>query len=164
MKSIGQLYAQYINKTYGRCGNLWEGRFKSCLVQSEQYVLACYRYIELNPVRAGLAASADVYAWSSYDANAKGHASELVAPHEEYLRLGRTPGERQAAYRDLFGLVDGIQLDEIRGAVNTGYVLGTPSFKALMARRLGRRVEMGNPGRRASKAATTGQLDLLKPE
>jgi putative transposase len=88
MKSIGQLYAQYINRTYERCGNLWQGRFKSCLVQSEQYVLACYRYIELNPVRAGLAARADEYAWSSYGVNAKGHASELVAPHEEYLRLG----------------------------------------------------------------------------
>jgi REP-associated tyrosine transposase len=164
MKSIGQLYAQYINKTYERCGNLWEGRFKSCLVQSEQYVLACYRYIELNPVRAGLVARADQYAWSSYRINAKGEASELTAPHEEYLRLGRTPGERQAAYRDLFGRVHGDRLEEIRSATNTGYVLGTASFKALMARTLGRRVEMGSPGRRAQKAKAIGQLDLLKPE
>ena len=164
MKSIGQLYAQYINKTYERCGNLWEGRFKSCLVQSEQYVLACYRYIELNPVRAGLVARADEYAWSSYCANARGQVSELVAPHEEYLRLGRTPAERQAAYRDLFRLVHGDQLEDIRSATDSGYVLGSASFKALMARTLGRRVEMGRPGRRAQKAKATDQLDLLKPD
>jgi putative transposase len=115
-------------------------------------------------VRAGLVARADQYAWSSYRANARGYASAVVAPHEQYLRLGRTPGERQAAYRDLFGLIHGDQLEEIRSAINTGYVLGTASFKALMARRLGVRVEMGTPGRRTRKAAATGQLDLLKPE
>jgi putative transposase len=125
MKSIGQLYAQYANKTYARTGYLWEGRFKSCLVQSEDYVLACYRYIELNPVRAGLVRRADEYPWSSYVSNAKGEASALLTPHDEYLGLGRTPSERQAVYRDLFGLQPGAeQLEEIRIATNGGYALG----------------------------------------
>src|SRR3954470_20910506 len=112
MKSIGQLYSQYFNKSYERCGSLWEGRFKSCLVQSESYVLACYRYIELNPVRAALAKRADEYAWSSYSTNAKGQASDVLVPHDEYLRLGRSPAERQAAYRDLFGMVPPNELEE----------------------------------------------------
>jgi putative transposase len=160
MKSIAQLYTQYVNRTYKRCGHLWEGRFKSCLVQSEDYVLACYRYIELNPVRAGLARQAHEYAWSSHGANAKGEVSGLVTPHENYLRLGRTPEERQAAYRDLFGVVPAHQLEEIRCATNSGYVLGSASFKATLARVLGRRVETGLPGRRKSQAPENDQPDL----
>lgn len=160
MKSIGQLYAQYVNRTYERRGNLWEGRFKSCLVQSEDYVLACYRYIELNPVRAALVRRPGEYPWSSYCANAEGCASPLITMHEEYLRLGRTPSERQAAYRDLFALVPAKQLDEIRSATDSGYVLGSPSFKATMARTLGRRVEKGAPGRRVRQALDDDQLDL----
>jgi putative transposase len=160
MKSIAQLYTQYVNRTYRRCGHLWEGRFKSCLVQSENYVLACYRYVELNPVRAGLVRRADEYPWSSYSANAKGEDSPLISAHEEYLRLGKTPAERQSAYRDLFSLAPDDQLGEIRGATNSGYILGTSSFKATMSRALGRRVEKGVPGRRVGEANAKGQLDL----
>lgn len=162
MKSIGQLYAQYVNKARERCGSLWEGRFKSCLVQSEDYLLACHRYIELNPVRAGLVKRAGEYPWSSYRANAEGSASPLVTAHQEYRRLGRSPSERQAAYRDLFALVPTEQLDEIRSATNSGYVLGSPAFKATMARTLGRRVEKGAPGRRVRHAIDVDQLDLLE--
>ena len=97
MKGIGQLYSQYVNKRYGRCGHLWGGRFKSCLVQAEQYALMCYRYIELNPVRAGMVGRADQYAWSSHAANAKGELAEILSPHEEYERLGRTPTRRSFA-------------------------------------------------------------------
>lgn len=82
--------------------------------------------------------------------------------HEEYLRLGRTPSERQAAYRDLFALVPAEQLDEIRSATNSGYVLGSPTFKASMARTLGRRVEKAAPGRRLRQACDDDQLDLLE--
>jgi putative transposase len=164
MKSIGQLYSQYFNKTYERCGSLWEGRFKSCLVQSEAYVLACYRYIELNPVRAGLVKRADEYQWSSYRANAKDQASDVLVPHDEYLRLGRSLAERQAAYRDLLGFVQPNELEEIRTATNSGYVLGTASFKARVAHATGRRVDMGLPGRRARKTQADSQLDLLDSE
>ena len=161
MKGIGQLYSQYANKLYKKSGHLWEGRFKSCLVQSEQYVLACYRYIELNPVRASLATRVDQYRWSSYRANALGEQSELLMPHHEYMRLGNTDEERQAGYRDLFGMVLGDELERIRAATNAGYVLGDPSFRALMARKLGRRVERGQAGRPSASGALDGQLDLL---
>ena len=161
MKGIGQLYSQYANKLYKKSGHVWEGRFKSCLVQSEQYVLACYRYIELNPVRASLATRADQYQWSSYRANATGEHSELLTPHHEYLRLGSTREERQAVYRDLFRMVQGDELERIRVATNAGYVLGDPSFRAMMARKLGRRVERGQAGRPSASGAVEGQLDLL---
>lgn len=161
MKGIGQLYAQYINKRYARSGYLWQGRFKSCLVQSEDYVLACYRYIELNPVRAGIARRPDEYPWSSYATNAKGEAAVFVSPHGEYERLGRTPAERQAHYRDLFGERQRPeQLQEIRTATHGGYALGDPGFKRRMALALGRRVEPGNAGRPTERRKTGSVPDF----
>jgi putative transposase len=87
MKHLGQRYVQYINRCYRRSGTLWEGRFRSCLTQSEDYVLACYRYIELNPVRANMVQHPADYSWSSYRANGDGRANPLLTPHAEYLRL-----------------------------------------------------------------------------
>ena len=84
MKNLGQRYVQYINRTYRRSGTLWEGRFRSCLTQSEEYVLACYRYIELNPVRADMVVHPREYRWSSYCANAEGRKNKLLTPHEQY--------------------------------------------------------------------------------
>jgi putative transposase len=151
MKHLGQLYAQYVNKSYRRTGSLWEGRFKSCLVQSEGYLLTCHRYIELNPVRAGLAASADRYPWSSFGANAHGEPCDFLTPHAEYLRLGSNAGERQVVYRDTFGSLASLaQFEEIRRATNAGYVIGDARFKASMARIVGRRVQRGSPGRPAA--------------
>ena len=89
MKHLGQRYVQYINRCYRRSGTLWEGRFRSCLTQSEDYVLACYRYIELNPVRANMVQCPGDYPWSSYRANGDGRANPLLTPHAEYLRLGK---------------------------------------------------------------------------
>jgi putative transposase len=82
MKNLGQRYVQYINRTYRRSGTLWEGRFRSCLVQSESYLLACYRYIELNPVRENMVRHPREYRWSSYRSNAEGKTDALIAPHE----------------------------------------------------------------------------------
>ena len=124
-------------------------------------MLACYRYIELNPVRASLTTRADQYQWSSYRANATGEHSELLTPHHEYLRLGSTREERQAVYRDLFRMVQGAELERIRVATNAGYVLGDSSFRATMARKLGRRVERGQAGRPSASGVMEGQLDLL---
>ena len=76
MKHLGQRYVQYVNRTYRRSGTLWEGRFRSCLTQSEDYVLACYRYIELNPVRAGMVLKPQDYRWSSYHALTIRHAGQ----------------------------------------------------------------------------------------
>ena len=99
MKHLGPRYVQYINRTYKRSGTLWEGRFRSCLAQTEDYLLACYRYIELNPVRAAMVNQPQDYRWTSYHANAQGTADPLVTPHEQYLQLGRDEATRHEAYR-----------------------------------------------------------------
>lgn len=98
MQSLGRQYVRYFNCTYRRSGTLWEGRFKSCIVQSADYLLKCYRYIELNPIRAGMVKYPEEYKWSSYHANALVIESVLRTPHEEYLRLGKSTEEREAAY------------------------------------------------------------------
>ena len=122
MKHLGQRYVQYINHTYRRSGTLWEGRFRSCLTQTEDYVLACYRYIELNPVRAGMVTRPQDYRWSSYHANALGKARRFIVPHEQYLRLGRNDADRQEAYRALFKAhLDEEVVGQIHSATN-----GTP--------------------------------------
>lgn len=101
MKVVGSRYAQYINKSYGRTGTLWEGRHRPSLVQSDRYLLTCMRYIELNPVRANMVVRPREYRWSSYRVNAFGDASFLEA-HATYRCLGKTKRERCAAYRALF--------------------------------------------------------------
>jgi putative transposase len=162
MKGIGQLYAQYINKRYGRSGYLWEGRFKSCLVQSEDYVLSCYRYIELNPVRAGLVGYPDEYRWSSFAANAKGQPIAALTPHDQYLALGQTPAEREAVYRRLFGSMHRAdELEQIRAATKGGYALGDAPFKRGLAKATGRRVEKGHAGRRPRAPTGDRHPDLL---
>lgn len=147
MKQLGQLHTQYINHRYGRTGTLWEGRFKSCLVQSEAYVLACYRYIELNPVRAALVRHPAEYSWSSFRANAEGEGDALVAPHPEYLALGKG-ADRFTHYKELFGSALALALtQEIREATTGGFALGSADFQSELARSLGRRVRRGKPGR-----------------
>jgi putative transposase len=94
MQSVGRRYVQYFNFTYGRTGTLWEGRYKATLIDTERYLLTCYRYIELNPVRAGLVAGPGEYPWSSYGANALGRYDPLVTLHGQYLGLGTDPATR----------------------------------------------------------------------
>jgi len=102
MQSVGRRYVRYINHTYQRSGTLWEGRYKSSLVQDEHYLLACYRYIELNPVRAAMVESPGDYKWSSYHSNAYGKTDTVVIPHEQYLMLGNVEQHRLQRYRELF--------------------------------------------------------------
>lgn len=148
MQRLAQCHAQYINDRYGRTGTLWEGRFRSSLVQSGSYVLACYRYIEMNPVRAALAAEPAAYPWSSFKANGEGRADKLIVPHVEFLALGNSVASRLAAYRQLFAMrVDGELDDEIRTASRGGFALGGDMFKRELAVRLGRRAGRGKPGR-----------------
>ena len=148
MKHLGQRYVQYINRTYRRTGTLWEGRFRSCLTQSEDYVLACYRYIELNPVRAGMVMKPQDYRWSSYHANGLGKAIALITPHDEYTRLGKTEAERREAYRALFRAhVDEALVEEIRSATNGNFALGGKRFQAQVETALGRRAVRGVAGR-----------------
>jgi len=148
MKAVGQRYVQYVNRSYRRSGTLWEGRFRSCLTQEETYLLACQRYIELNPVRTNMAAHPAEYRWSSYRANAQGEEDALVRPHSLYASLGRDVASRQAAYRELFHyeLEPGL-VNEIRRATNGNYALGNERFAKEVASALGRRASPGTPGR-----------------
>lgn len=148
MKAQGQRYVQYINRTYRRSGTLWEGRFRSCLTQEEAYLLACQRYIELNPVRAGMVEHPADYRWSSYHANAQGEASPFIRPHGLYDALGLDAESRQAAYRELFRYeLEPGMVDEIRRATNGNFALGNARFGAEVSAALGRRAIPGKSGR-----------------
>lgn len=152
MKHLGQRYVQYVNRCYGRTGTLWEGRFRSCLAQSERYLLTCHRYIELNPVRARIVSHPRDYPRSSYRANAEGRFDSLLTPHPEYLRMGRSDSERRRAYRQLFtGHLDPRRIAEIRHATNGNYALGDEKFRSELARMLKRRVTPGRGGRPTEK-------------
>lgn len=148
MKALGQRYVQYFNRTYQRSGTLWEGRYRSCLTQAEEYLLACQRYIELNPVRAGMVEHPAEYRWSSYRTNAQGEADSLIQPHEVYEAMGSDSSSRQAVYRELFRHeLEPRLVDEIRRATNGNYTLGDTRFTEQIAAALGRRVTPGKPGR-----------------
>jgi len=148
MQALGRRYVQYFNYQYHRSGTLWEGRFKSSLVQTEEYLLNCYRYIELNPVRADMVDDLSKYVWSSYGCNALGIETDLCTPHDEYLKLGNSKLERQLAYRALFKAnVDGELLEQIRGSVNKGLALGNDRFKDRVEALYGRRVRPARMGR-----------------
>jgi len=148
MQSIGRQYVRYFNYTYQRTGTLWEGRYKSCLVQSEEYLLHLYRYIELNPVRANMVNEPSEYSWSSYQINALGKESSLCSPHRLYLALGLDKKACEIAYRGLFKAhVDGKLLEDIRQSVNKGMALGNERFKEDIERLIARRVTVGKRGR-----------------
>lgn len=130
MQSLGRHYVRYFNHRYRRSGTLFEGRFRSSIIQSERYYLACQRYIELNPVRAGMVTDPANYSWSSYRAHALNQEAAMWTPHPEYLALGTTANVRTAAYRRLFAeQLSGKIITEIRDALNTGLVLGNDGFK-----------------------------------
>ncbi|MGQ0511936.1 MAG: transposase [Betaproteobacteria bacterium] len=147
-RRLGVVYTQYFNKRHERTGTLWEGRFRSSLIQTEAYLLACYRYIELNPVRAGMVVAPGLYRWSSYAVNAGEARDPCITPHAEYLHLGLDEEERRRQYRALFGTELETELvRDIRAMTNAGYVLGSESFQREIGRRLGRRVSPGTAGR-----------------
>jgi putative transposase len=138
MHTFARNYVGSFNGRHGRTGTLWEGRFKSCLVDSERYFLTCSRYIELNPVRAWMVAQPNEYAWSSYRAQAGGDADPLLTPHSTYLALGTDPASRASAYRDLFAEVLPHELvEEIRSHLQQQKVLGTDRFRSWVEARTG---------------------------
>jgi putative transposase len=148
MKALGQRYVQYINRSYRRSSTLWEGHYRSCPTQADTYLFACQRYIELNPVRANIAAHPAKYRWSSYRINAQGEANTLIEAHTLYHALGADAKSRQAAYRELFRYELDIGLvDEIRRATNSNYALGNDAFAKQISETLGRRVTPGQAGR-----------------
>ena len=142
LQSLGRRYVQHFNQTHDRTGTLWEGRYRATLVDTEAYLLPCYRYIEGNPVRAENVTHPSQYRWSSYHFHAEGRADQVLTPHAIYRRLGRTPEERQKAYRALFRKqLSGETLDEIREATNKAWVLGRDRFRKKIATMTERRVE-----------------------
>ena len=148
MQSVGRRYVQYFNYQYQRSGTLWEGRYKSCLVEAERYLIEVYRYIELNPVRAKMVADPSEYTWSSYQINALGKISNLCTPHPEYLRLGITKDKCMENYRALFSHhVGGELLDEIRSSINKGMAIGHDRFKDEIEVLTGRRLKSKKAGR-----------------
>lgn len=131
------------------------------MVDSEAYVIACYRYIEMNPVRAGLVAHPRDYPWSSFRANAEGTRDPMLTPHPEYLALGATPEERWANYASLFGShASPVAVEEIRAATHGGFALGSKPFRQRISRMLGRRVEPGMPGRPVRRVPDASTRDF----
>lgn len=129
MQSLGRRYVRFFNDRYGRTGTLWEGRYRATVIETERYLLTCYRYIELNPVRARLVADPEEYLWSSYAANACGMYDPLVTPHDRYVALGPDSLRRQQAYQALFRFaIDAGTLESIRRATNTAWALGSDRF------------------------------------
>jgi putative transposase len=139
MQTLGRLYVAAFNARHRRTGTLWEGRYKSCLVDSDTYVLRCHRYIELNPVRARMIDDPAEYPWSSYQANGLGPYDPLITPHEIYLALAETPARRQAVYRTIVAqAISEDELAEIRAYVQQQRALGSDRFQARIEAELGR--------------------------
>lgn len=139
MKSLGERYVQYINRRHKRTGTLWEGRYRSCLVQCERYLMICQRYIELNPVRAQMVKHPIDYRWSSYRHNVGSEKSKLITPHDLYCRLGNDRGACEQAYRALCDeALPSADLDRVRFATYGNGVLGTQEFSDEMGAVLGR--------------------------
>ena len=148
MQSLGRCYVQYVNRTHGRTGTLWEGRHKSSLVDDDKYLLACYRYIELNPVRAGMVDRPGEYYWSSFRFNAYGELNRWLTPHDVYLALGDSNDVRFERYRSLFdGQLDKALVDEIRRAANFSMPLGGRLFQLQIEKALGHRLGYACRGR-----------------
>jgi len=153
MQALGRYYVRYINQTYQRTGTLWEGRFKSALIDSENYFLIVSKYIELNPVRANMVKHPAQYPWSSFRGNATDTNIELLTPHLCYQALGNNNLKRQAAYRTLFDdEIPENNLLEIREAINRAWVLGDEKFKTQIEDQLKRRASpLPRGGDRKSK-------------
>ena len=152
LQSVGRRYVQYFNHAYQRTGTLWEGRYKATLIESEQYLLTCYRYIELNPVRAAMVSDPGDYPWSSYRYHVLGEPDFLVKDHPLYLALGESAEERRVAYAELFkSELEHEALAAIRDATNKAWVLGGQRFKAEVAILSKRRIQPLPRGRPKKK-------------
>lgn len=150
MQALGRRYVRYFNDAQGRTGTLWEGRYKSTLIQTDRYLLACMAYIDLNPVRAGMVAQAADYLWSSHGHYIGRGTDKLLTPHALTWTLGNTPFAREAAYAELVqsGINPAQQL-ALTAATLRGWAFGEPDFVADLQKRTLRRVSKGQAGRPA---------------
>ncbi|MGD7037453.1 transposase [Methylotuvimicrobium buryatense] len=147
-RQLGLHFVSYINRTYQRRGSLWEGRHKGSMIDSEGYLLSCMRYIEMNPVRAGMVEHPASYRWSSYAANALGRDHAIIQPHATYLALGQDVSSRLQAYHSLFSLQqEQDELDLIRASLSSSTPLGNDRFKQQIELAAGRKIGCIRPGR-----------------
>lgn len=160
MQALGRRYVRYVNDRHERTGTLWEGRFKSCLVGDERYLLQCYRYIELNPVRAAMVADPANYRWSSHRRNAFGRPDVLVTPHPAYAALGPDSRDRERAFRALVMQdVDADETEAIRLHLRRQYAYGPDSFRRAVETQLGRPLgprKTGRPRKASRHGAALG--------
>ncbi|MBT8354071.1 MAG: transposase [Desulfobacterales bacterium] len=151
MQYLGRYYVRYFNFRYRRTGTLFDGRFKSSLVQVDRYLLACQRYIELNPIRAGLVNDPGDYVWSSYRAHALGTSARMWTPHPMYLALGKNDGERCWTYRNTFSeFLNTDVIQDIRRSLNTGLVFGNERFRNEVEQLTGQSQRLGKRGPKPS--------------
>lgn len=138
MQSIGRRYARYFNRVYHRSGSLWEGRYKSALIDTDEYLMSCYRYVELNPVRAGIVRSPEDYSYSSYHANALGKLDKLVTRHvvfSEATGVGNASDIPNNPYIELCKeMLDRKVLAQIRRGTEKGLGVGQASFLLKLAK------------------------------
>lgn len=148
MQSLGRRYVQYFNYRYGRTGTLWEGRYRATVVEAENYLFECMRYIELNPVRAGMVSHPRDHVWSSYRANAEGKPDALLSPHALYRAIEKNEQQRHNAYRALLKApMEREMLDEIRECTNKAWALGGGRFQSKIERLTERRAKPLAKGR-----------------
>ena len=148
MKRLAGRQTRYFNRQENRRGTLWEGRYKSSPIQTDAYLLACCRYVELNPVRARMVAAPEQYRWSSYSERIDMPQGEWLDQHNCYIALGRTPRERQAHYsKFVSSSISDRELGLIRQSVQRGQLTGGETFIDAVERIIGRRIEHKAPGR-----------------
>ncbi|MES2832382.1 MAG: transposase [Pseudomonadota bacterium] len=148
MQWIGRYYVPYFNHKYDRTGTLWQGRYKTAVIDSDQYFLTCSRYIEMNPVRAGLVAKPGNYLWSSYHHHVGERQDAVITEHPLYWALGNTPFAREAAYQQLID--QNLPQDEIEiltASTLKGWAIGSSEFKAALEKKTLQRVQPTKRGR-----------------
>jgi REP-associated tyrosine transposase len=161
MQSVGRRYVRYVNETYRRTGTLWEGRFKSAAVSRDEYLIACSRYIELNPVRAGIVLHPKDYRWSSYQRRALGISDRLLDEDPWYSSLGTTERDKQERYRQwIDSQISEREWDEIRQATQRGRLIGRETFQKQVEAMTGRHL-VGEARGRPKKADRTSNEKVL---
>lgn len=148
MKRVAGRQTRYVNKLEKRSGSLWEGRFKSSIVSTSEYLQACCRYIELNPIRASVVVNPADHKWSSFNCLANGKSNPVVDQRPCYKSLGKNGPERQEAWKAyLFDTIDDYERKLIREALQCGQVTGGDKFQQEISEKLGIRLSNKRPGR-----------------
>lgn len=160
MQWLGRYYVPYFNRKYGRTGTLWQGRFRATVIDADTYFFAGCRYVESNPVRAGLVTEPGQYAWSSYGHHAGLKSDPLITDHALFWALGNTPFEREAAYKNLFEQVLApAEMRKLQAATDKAWALGPAAFLQMIEQQAARRVQ---PAKKGRPSKTTGAVSPIE--